>query len=646
MRARVALLLTILGLLMSLTAAPVAAASLTVNSTNDTVADDGECTLREAIIAANTDTASGATVGECAAGSGADVIGFSVAGSILLGSDQAAISSDVSILGAGAITLSGATLHQVLIVTTGTVSLSGLTITAGATAPGGRGGGIEISGGAVTVTNSTFSNNGADLVGGGIANNGGAVSVTNSTFTNNNAGGGGGIYTVNGTLTVTNSTFSGGVAVTGGGIRSDGGTVTVTNSTFSGNTATNLGGAITNNTGAVLTVTDSTFSGNSATLTGGAIENRGTADVVSSSITTNTAGTTGGGINSIVGTTLTVTDSTISGNTAVAGGGIWNNGTLTVTSSTISGNTAGIGGGGGILTTGPNLTINSSTISGNATGGPGAGIYNSGSVLAVTNSTFSGNPAGGSIFNASGTLTVTNSTISGNQAAIFANGTETLVNSIVAGNTVENVGTIETTTSSIIGVPVGLTLADILVPGGLADNGGPTQTIALALVSGNPAIDTGNAATCAAAPVSSVDQRGYTRPTACDIGAYEAQPPTVAAHADVTAPATSAAGAVVTYTPPAGTDEQGGAVPVVCIPPSGSNFPVGSTTVTCTATDAVGHTATGTFAVIVGEFVLPDAATSQPGAGSTWIALAFGVLLIGSLGLLAVANLGVVHRRG
>ena len=36
------------------------AATITVNSLDDTVANDGQCTLREAIIAANTDTASGA----------------------------------------------------------------------------------------------------------------------------------------------------------------------------------------------------------------------------------------------------------------------------------------------------------------------------------------------------------------------------------------------------------------------------------------------------------------------------------------------------------------------------------------------------------------------------------------------------------
>jgi CSLREA domain-containing protein len=57
-----------------------AASTITVNSTADTTADDGECTLREAIIAANDDTESGTTPGECIAGSGADTIEFNITG--------------------------------------------------------------------------------------------------------------------------------------------------------------------------------------------------------------------------------------------------------------------------------------------------------------------------------------------------------------------------------------------------------------------------------------------------------------------------------------------------------------------------------------------------------------------------------------
>ena len=58
------------------------AATITVNSVLDTAADDGVCTLREAIIAANTNTASGVTAGECTAGAaGADTIAFNIGGS-------------------------------------------------------------------------------------------------------------------------------------------------------------------------------------------------------------------------------------------------------------------------------------------------------------------------------------------------------------------------------------------------------------------------------------------------------------------------------------------------------------------------------------------------------------------------------------
>jgi CSLREA domain-containing protein len=60
-------------------AAPATAATITVNSTADVAANDGACTLREAITAANSNTASGAAVGECAAGaSGADTIVFNI----------------------------------------------------------------------------------------------------------------------------------------------------------------------------------------------------------------------------------------------------------------------------------------------------------------------------------------------------------------------------------------------------------------------------------------------------------------------------------------------------------------------------------------------------------------------------------------
>jgi CSLREA domain-containing protein len=65
-----------------LTPSSARAATITVTSTADGAgANDGVCTLREAIIAANTNTASGAAAGECVAGTaGLDTITFAIAG--------------------------------------------------------------------------------------------------------------------------------------------------------------------------------------------------------------------------------------------------------------------------------------------------------------------------------------------------------------------------------------------------------------------------------------------------------------------------------------------------------------------------------------------------------------------------------------
>ncbi|CUR52691.1 exported protein of unknown function [Nitrosotalea devaniterrae] len=61
---------------------------------------------------------------------------------------------------------------------------------------------------------------------------------------------------------------------------------------------------------------------------------------------------------------------------------------------------------------------------------------------------------------------------------------------------------------------------------------------------------------------------------------------------------TSSSGTVVTYSVTA-VDAVDGPITPVCTPTSGSTFPVGTTTVTCTASDAAGNSKTATFAVTV-----------------------------------------------
>jgi serine protease AprX len=75
-------------------------------------------------------------------------------------------------------------------------------------------------------------------------------------------------------------------------------------------------------------------------------------------------------------------------------------------------------------------------------------------------------------------------------------------------------------------------------------------------------------------------------------------PPVVSVPADMTLPATSPSGAPVTYQVTA-SDPDGTIASPLCSPASGSFFPVGATTVTCTATDNTGLTTTARFAVTV-----------------------------------------------
>ena len=214
------------------------------------------------------------------------------------------------------------------------------------------------------------------------------------------------------------------------------------------------------------------------------------------------------------GAALTLEDLTIANTRAQCRGAISNAGTLTMTNSTFSDN--GVAG-----CMEPSL---------------GGAISNFGT-LTVTNSTFSGNRAdnGGAIYNDNGTLTVTNSTFSGNSAddgggAIDNLGTRaTLTNSIIANSTSGGncVGAITDGGRNLDSdgtCGVGPATDPLLDPAGLADNGGPTQTVALQ--AGSPAINAGDPEVCANRPVYGLDQRGFVRPgedhTQCSIGAYKA----------------------------------------------------------------------------------------------------------------------------
>jgi len=72
--------------------------------------------------------------------------------------------------------------------------------------------------------------------------------------------------------------------------------------------------------------------------------------------------------------------------------------------------------------------------------------------------------------------------------------------------------------------------------------------------------------------------------------------PTITCPADISMPSTIAGGEVVSFSVTA-TDDCDPSPTIVCVPASGSIFPVGTTTVTCTATDSSGNEATCAFNV-------------------------------------------------
>jgi hypothetical protein len=110
----------------------------------------------------------------------------------------------------------------------------------------------------------------------------------------------------------------------------------------------------------------------------------------------------------------------------------------------------------------------------------------------------------------------------------------------------------------------------------------------------------------------------------------DTEDPVLVLPGDFTVEATSASGAVVTFTASA-TDNVDPAPAVSCTPPSGSTFSITATPVSCTAIDDADNSATGTFTVSVDDTVAPTltlpapisaVATSAAGAVVTFTASA------------------------
>ncbi len=522
---------------------------LDVNTTSDELNSDGDCSLREAIQAAN----SGKPVDRCDAGGTvseirlpAGTFTLSLAGSGEDGnvSGDLDIGADVTLAGAGAgstIVDAGAIDRALHILAGAHVEVRDLTVRNGSTGQiaawvlGGREG----------------------EPGGGILNNG-TLRLVRVTVTDNRTGAG------NGCDDSSSSEVTGGAGGPGGGIYNKG-LLTLERSTVSWNNAGSGGGAGCEVAG---------VGGD-----GGGIYNEGTLVAASSFIEQNKAGSGGSAPSS-------------DGDTAVRGGmggGLYNAGYAEIVDSTMRGNSGGSGGAstgqdgaggaggdGGAIANERSLLVSGSTLNDNAAGdggegtrgdhgGDGGGIANRGNAQ-LLNCTLTANSAGSSVqkpesseangaagnggaIENSGALQLSSCTIvqngtgegnlqatgRGRGGGIHSTGPAVIGNTILGENQAfaggnDCAGLLSSQGNNLIQDVAGCTIlgdlqsvvtgqSPLLQP--LADNGGPTWTLALA--SGSPALDAGLCAT-KSSPATTTDQRGMTRPQGdgCDIGALEA----------------------------------------------------------------------------------------------------------------------------
>ena len=326
---------------------------------------------------------------------------------------------------------------------------------------------LSVSGsGNLTATGLTIqdAHGGTDGAGVEVAANDSATLNNDIVQNNSSTAAGGGIYDA-GNLTLNSDVITNNVA---SGNQIDGGGLYISGS---------------DNTQSTVTVTNSVFSDNSGYF-GGAIQYA-----------------TGSSTQHV---SIQISDSLLTGNTSTQSGGAIDDDTgsgiasLTVTNTTIAGNTAVSGGGGGVRvgdSAAPTVFVNDTIASNQASSG--GDVYSSDHTSDWENTII-----------AQGVATA------GGAANPSDCGGEALTYMQSEGHNLDDAsGCNFNAAGDLVNTNPKLQA--------LANNGGPTQTLALAV--GSPAIDAG-----AASPIfcPATDQRGLTRPqgSACDIGAYEAAP--------------------------------------------------------------------------------------------------------------------------
>lgn len=492
---RRAMLTSILVVLAASLLAPSAnAASISVTTTADEFGSGAKCSLREAIHAANQDSA----FGGCPGGSGNDAIALKVGTYQLTrqGSDDTNNNGDLDVM--SSIKVTGAQRDATVI------------HVSGAEPPGDRafhvadGSSLDLRNLTVVGGRASTPTNGGGVLGG----TGVTLKLTDVTIAANwAASDGGGIYVQDGDVTLRRALIDGNDADgNGGGINQEHGDLTIVDSTVSNNaTPGNNGGGIDAETDVVAEIKRSRITGNYADSNGGGIYASSDSSLLltDSTVADNRAGNVGGGIRSVDAVELLRT--TLSNNHAGSdGGGMIAYSIALIQNSTISNNMSDTDGGGLYLT--PQI-------------GTGASIYNSTIARNMADADDDGSGDGGGVFSDEPTLPVklANTLVAGNvdpgdEAPDCAGPHLSEGHNLIGLNT--TCGTFDGT--DLVGT--GPAIAPRLGP--LSMNGGRTATHALladspAIGAGDPNAPGTNHPACIRA-----DQRGVPRKS-CDIGAYE-----------------------------------------------------------------------------------------------------------------------------
>jgi CSLREA domain-containing protein len=550
-------------LLLSLGSLPIANAAHIgpVDTTDDEIILNDNCSLREAIHAANTDS----SVDACPTGNGDDTITIPAGTYVLTitgASENSNLTGDLDIIDTDATTITGAgpdltiidanTIDRAVHIGTnsGPVVISGVTILNGNAV--GWGGGILNYNSNLTLINVVVRDNTADyggglnvyqgsttLIGGQVISNsanfdGGGVYVNDPTavFTqtgdstvgyNHANSDGGGVYIYHGSAKMSGGRILGNTSDgDGGGVYVYQARVTLDEVRVLSNTALGNGGGVhvgqlpntnfTQTGGCIIATNHADGFG------GGMYVGQGNATVSGGHYINNTAGSAGGGLYVSFATTILQGGRVVS-NTASQGGGIHNSaGTLAVDSAIVSRNAAtGTLGGGGIWNSVGVLNLVNTTVSHNtASASYGGGIRVSGGTTILTYTTVASNTA-----------------FSGGDGIYRSGGPVSLINTILAYNGSANCNfkptsngyNLEDRNTCYLDASGDITNTDPLLGPLIESHGPPTGsgqgTWLHLLLTGSPAIDQG---LCLSDPT--VDQRGMARPqgNGCDMGAYEAVP--------------------------------------------------------------------------------------------------------------------------